>query len=104
MSKATVYSNICGIEHVIEGKRDGENIIIDIETTCKKIKKISHMEIPMMEIFDIKDNYVMSKAQECKCCSNCLVPCGVIHICRIEAGVLLESLCQKVGSASISFD
>ena len=39
MSKATVHSNICGIEHVIEGKRDGENIIIDIKTTCKLSRK-----------------------------------------------------------------
>ena len=36
MSKATVHSNICGIEHVIEGKRDGENIIIDIEDVYKR--------------------------------------------------------------------
>lgn len=104
MSKATVHSNICGFEHVIEGKRDGDKIIIDIVTPCEKIKKMSHMEIPMMEIFDIKENYVMKKAHESKCCSNCLVPCGVIHICRIEAGVLLESLCKSIGNVSISFD
>ena len=42
----------------------GPNIVIDIVTPCEKIKKMSHMEIPMMEIMDIRDNYVMKKAQE----------------------------------------
>jgi hypothetical protein len=104
MSKATVHSTICGFEHVIEGKRDGGNIVIDIVTPCEKIQKMSHMEIPMMEILDIKENYIMNKARELKCSSNCLVPCGVIHVCRIEAGFLAESLCKKVGSVSITFD
>ena len=104
MAKATVHSNICGFDHKIEGKRVGENIAIDIVTTCEKIQKMSHMEIPMMQIFDIKDNYVINKAQELKCSSNCLVPCGIIHICRIEAGLLAESLCRKVGGVSITFN
>ena len=64
MSKATVHSSICGFDHRIEGKRVGQNIVIDIVTPCEKIQKMSHMEIPSMQIFDIKDNYVMNKAQE----------------------------------------
>lgn len=104
MAKATVHSTICGYDHVIEGKRKGKNIIIDILSPCEKIQKMSHMEIPMMEILDIKENYVINKAQSIGCSSNCLVPCGVIHVCRIEAGFLAESLCKKAGSVGISFD
>ena len=51
-----------------------------------------------------KENYVMNKAQELNCSSNCLVPCGVIHVCRIEAGLLTQSLCKNVGGVSITFD
>ena len=55
MAKATVHANICGFKHVIEGKMVGPNIVIDIVTPCEKIKKMSHMEIPVMEIMDIKE-------------------------------------------------
>jgi hypothetical protein len=104
MAKATVHSNLCGFNHKIEGKRDGTKIIIDIVTPCEKIQKMAHMEIPMMQIFDIKDNVVMNKAQALKCSSNCLVPCGIMHVCRIEAGLLSESLCRQTGSVGITFD
>jgi hypothetical protein len=104
LSKVTVHSTICGFKHTIEGKRAGHNIIIDIVTPCEKIKKMSHMEIPNKDIWDIKDNYVMNQAQSLKCSSNCLVPLGVIHVCRIEAGLLAESLCKQVGSVSITFE
>ena len=62
---------------------------------------MSHMEIPMDQTFDIKDNYVISKAQEMKWCSTCLVPCGILHVCRIEMGTLSQSLARKSGRISI---
>lgn len=89
--------------HKVSGKRKGKNIIIDIETDCEKIKKMSHMEIPMDQTLDIKDNYVLTKAQEAQCSSNCLVPCGILHVCRFEMGILSESLAKKSGSISIEF-
>ncbi len=104
MTEVTVNSNICGFVHKIHGKRVGKNIVVDIETDCEKIKKMSHMEIPMDQTLDIKDNYVISKAQEMKCSSNCLVPCGVLHVCRMEMGLLSPSLAKKSGDISISFE
>jgi hypothetical protein len=62
------------------------------------------MEIPIKEIMDIKDNYVMDRAQEAKCCSNCLVPCALLNLCRLESGFLAKSLAKKAGSLSIVFD
>ena len=104
MTEITVNSTICGFIHIIRGSRKGDKINVDIETPCEKITKLSHMEIPMMEILDIKDNYVIDKAQEAKCCSNCLVPCAVLNLCRLESGFLAKSLAKKAGSMSIEFN
>lgn len=103
MAEVTINSSICGFEHNVVGKKEGKNIIIDIETDCDKIKKMSHMEVPIDQTLDIKDNYVISKAQQLKCSSNCLVPCGVLHVCRMEMGILSESLAKKSGRVSIDF-
>ncbi|WP_048124669.1 DUF6951 family protein [Methanosarcina lacustris] len=104
MAKITVNSTICDFTHKICGSMKGGKIIVDIETPCEKIKKISHLEIPMMETMDIKDNYVMDRAKEAKCCSNCMVPCGVLNLCKLESGFLAKSLAKKAGSLSIDFD
>ena len=104
MSEVTVNSTICDFVHKIHGSKQGNKIIVDIEIPCEKIKKFSHMEIPIKEILDIKDNYVMDRAQEAKCCSNCLVPCAVLNLCRLESGFLAKSLAKKAGRLSIVFD
>ncbi len=104
MTNVTVNSTVCGFVHHIHGVLDGDKIIIDIDSPCDKIQNMSHMEIPMMQILDIKDNYVIERAQKEKCSSNCLVPCGILNVCRIEAGFLAKSLAQKAGSMSIDFD
>jgi hypothetical protein len=104
LTEITVNSNICGFVHKIRGSKKGNKIIVDIETPCEKIKKFSHMEVPVKEILDIKNNYVIDRAQEAKCCSNCLVPCAVLNLCRIESGFLARSLAKKAGSISIEFN
>jgi hypothetical protein len=103
MSEIVINSTICGFVHKVHGKLDGENIVVNIESDCQKIKNMAHMEIPMDQTLDIKDNYVMSKAQEMKCSSNCLVPCGILNVCRIEMGLLSESLARKAGDIGIKF-
>ena len=100
----TVNSTICGFVHTIRGSKKGNKIIVDIETPCEKIKKFSHMEIPTMEILDIKNNYVIDRAQEAKCSSKCIVPCAVLNLCRLESGFLAKSLAKKAGSLSIVFE
>jgi hypothetical protein len=103
-SNVTVNSRICGFVHKVHGKSEGKNIIIDIETPCEKIKKMSHMEIPIMETMDIKDNYVMNRARELQCTPICLVPCAVLHVCRMESGMLSKTLACKMENISIEFD
>lgn len=51
----------------------------------------------------IKENNVMTKAQELHCSGNCLVPSGIMHVCRIEVGFLTESLRKRAGGVSITF-
>ncbi len=103
MTEITVNSTICGFTHKIKGSMKGDKIIVDIETPCEKIKKISHMEIPMMETLDIKNNYVIDRAQEAQCSSNCLVPCAVLNLCKLESGFMAKSLAKKAGTISIEF-
>ncbi|TGC09215.1 DUF6951 family protein [Methanolobus halotolerans] len=100
----SVNSAICGFNHKITGKLDGKNIIVDIETPCEKIKKMSHMVIPMMETMDIKDNFVMDRAKEIHCTPGCIVPSGVLHVCRLETGMISKTLAKQVGKISIDFD
>lgn len=99
-----VNSAICGFTHRISGDFDGKSIIIDIDTPCENIKKMSHMEIPMMETLDIKNNFVIDKAKEVQCTPICLVPAGVLHVCRMETGMLSKNLAKKSERVSIEFD
>ncbi|WP_406657436.1 hypothetical protein V7O62_02465 [Methanolobus sp. ZRKC2] len=99
-----VNSAICGFTHKIKGEFDGKNIIVDIETPCAKIKEISHMEVPFMETMDIKDNFVMERAKEAQCTPGCIVPAGVLNVCRLETGMIAKSLAKKVEKLSIEFD
>jgi len=103
MTDITVNSTICGFVHEMQGKLNGKEVTIDIDTPCEKVKHISHLEVPMMEVFDIKDNYVMDKAKEAKICSTCLVPCAVLHACKIESEFISKSLVEKSGPLSIEF-
>ncbi|WP_292487343.1 hypothetical protein [Methanohalobium sp.] len=103
MSEVTVNSTICGFVHNIKGEIKGDKILVEIDSDCKKIKQMSPMEVPMMDTFDIKENYVINKAQEAKCSATCLVPRGILHVCRLEAGFLAQSLVDKSGSISIDF-
>ncbi len=104
LTEFTVNSTLCDFVHKIHGNKKGSKVIVDIETPCEKINKFSHMEVPMTEILDIKNNYVIDRAQEAKCCSNCLVPCAVLNLCRLESGFLAKSLAKKAGSISIEFN
>ena len=104
MTEVTVKSNVCGFTHKVCGKMEGDKIIVDIDTPCEKVKNMSHLEVPLMDLFDIKDNYVMQKAQEAKCSVTCIVPSAVLHVCCLEAGMMSKSLVEKVGNICIEFE
>lgn len=103
MTEATVNSRICGYVHKVSGKIDGNKIIIDIKTPCNVVKNISHMEVPLERILGRTNNYVLEMAAHAPCCDTCLVPCAVLHVCRLEAGYMAKSLAKDVGNISIEF-
>lgn len=102
-SEVKVNSAICGFKHRITGQLEGKNIITDIETECSKVAKISHMEIPKKQTLNIKENYVMDQAKD-TCCVTCIVPSGVLHVCKMELGMLSKTLAKKSERVSIEFD
>ncbi|UGV40094.1 hypothetical protein J7W08_08265 [Methanococcoides orientis] len=104
MTDITVNSRICGFTHKIHGTKDGKNVKIKIETQCPKVKNISELEVPMMQLFGIKENIVTAKAQEGNCCATCLVPCGILHACNLELGLISQKLAKDVGNLSIEFE
>lgn len=104
MADFTVNSTLCGFVHKIHGEMKGDRIFIDIDTPCAKVKKMSHMEVPMMGILDIRDNYVIERAHEADCSANCIVPCAILNLCRMESGFLAKSLVKKSGGLSIEFN
>ncbi|WP_319507924.1 DUF6951 family protein [uncultured Methanolobus sp.] len=103
MTEVKVNSGICGFTHIVRGRKDGQKIIVDIDTPCEKIKKMSHLEVGMMDLFDIKDNLVMEKAKDVRCTATCLVPCAVMHVCCIEVDFMSSTLAKDVGNIGIEF-
>ncbi|WP_292484391.1 hypothetical protein [Methanohalobium sp.] len=104
MTKLTVHSNVCDYIHKIHSEQKGKNVLINIDTSCKKVKNLSGIEVPKMEIFNIKDNFVMQKSQESGCCATCIVPSGIIHACWIESGFMAESMAKDARNICIEFD
>ncbi|KXS40291.1 MAG: hypothetical protein AWU58_1969 [Methanohalophilus sp. T328-1] len=104
MTEVTVNSRICGYKHKINAEKEGKKVKVDITSDCKKIQAMSKMEVPRMEIFDIRDNYITKKAQEAHTCPTCIVPSGAIHACHLESGFISKTLAKESGSVSIDFD
>jgi hypothetical protein len=103
MTDITVNSRICGFTHKIHGEKNGKKINISIETDCTKVKKLAQLEVPMMELFDIKENFVIGEAQKARCCATCLVPCGILHVCNLESGFISQTLAKDAKNLSIEF-
>ncbi|WP_340818339.1 hypothetical protein [Methanolobus sp. WCC4] len=103
-SEVKVNSSICGFTHRITGQLEGrKTVITDIETDCSKVAKIAHMEIPKKQTLNIKENYVMDQAQD-HCCATCIVPAGVLHVCKMELGMLSPTLAKQSERVSIEFN
>ncbi|WP_292471407.1 hypothetical protein [Methanolobus sp.] len=102
-SEVKVNSAICGFQHKITGQLEGKTVITDIDTNCSKVAKISHMEIPKKETMNIKENYVMDQAKDV-CCTTCIVPAGVLHVCKMELGMLSKTLAKQSERVSIEFN
>lgn len=87
MVEAKIYST-CGKVHDISSRQDNGKIVIDVDTPCKAIEGLSHMEIPMDKDLKIGDNPIIEQAN---CCYACMVPAGILNVCGVEKGYWDES-------------
>ncbi len=99
MTKISVSSRICGIEHTVKGRIEGSNIIIEIDTPCEKFREFTCLEIHVKELADIEKNLIAEMerqincsfecTKECAldCTGQCLIPSAVFDVCRIEKGL-----------------
>ncbi len=102
MTKIKVSSSICGINHTIMGRVEGDKIIVEIDTSCEKFREIPHLEFPLQELSDTQDKLTMEMSRKTECCfecaldctRKCLIPSAVFNVCSIE----------KENAAAIPFD
>ncbi|VUT24784.1 MAG: hypothetical protein MOIL_00686 [Candidatus Methanolliviera sp. GoM_oil] len=104
MMKVMVDSRICGYTTVINAKKEGKMIHIEIETICPKLSDFDDNlgDLTMGDLL-CYDNKIRRMAHECKLCASCLVPCGVITAAQIEAKLMAKSLALKEKEICIKF-
>jgi hypothetical protein len=94
MTKIKVLSSVCGINHTIMGKVEGDRIIVEIDTPCEKFRDLSPLEFPLQELSDIQGKLTMKMSRKTECCfecaldftRSCLIPSAVFNVCSIEKG------------------
>ncbi len=91
MTKVEVDSGICGKRTLIEVKNVSSKIMINFETNCPKITKLSE-NLKELDISDfsgsIVDNRVYRSAQENHI--TCPVPCAILKAMEVEFGLALK--------------
>lgn len=102
-TEVKVNSRICDHIHSVRATKDGKKIIVEVDTSCEKIKQMSGLEVSKMELFDMKDSSIMERAKESKVCATCIVPAAVMTACHIETGFISKNLAERAGSVSMEF-
>lgn len=103
-TEVKVNSRICDHIHNVKAAKDGKNVIVEVDTSCEKVKKMTGLEVSQMEMFDMKDSSIMDKAKESKVCATCIVPASIMTACHIESGFISKTLAGKAGSVSMEFE
>jgi hypothetical protein len=118
MTEIKVYSRICGINHKVKGRIEGDKIIIEVETPCEKFREFAYLEIPVQALPDKEMNLItemerqMNCSLECTrecaldCTGECLIPSAVFDICSIERELtesrLVKTPFLEVGECTVS--
>jgi len=95
LSKAKIFSGICGFETQVEAFMDGTNCLLSIDSECKKIKELA-LELkkvePLQEI-SFRSNNPKILELAAKHCPHtaCPVPVGIIKAVEVEAGLALPA-------------
>lgn len=94
MSKAEIFSGICGFHTVVKARMTGRNkCAVEIESECKSIQRFAAVltEVePYREISFRKEGPLTLQMASQYCAHTaCVVPSGIIKAIEIEAGLAL---------------
>jgi len=94
MSKAEIFSGICGFQTVVKARMTGRNkCAVEIESECNSIQRLAAVltEVePYREISFRKEGPLTLQMASQYCAHTaCVVPSGIIKAIEIEAGLAL---------------
>ncbi len=96
MTKAEVFSGVCGFTTTVEAVQDGDQqVLLTIDSECEAIQRLAKEldEVdPFQELtFRNGGPLTLRLAAECLCHTACPVPAGIIKAVEVEAGLALPA-------------
>jgi hypothetical protein len=93
MSKAEIFSGICGFNTTVFAQMDGDLVNLQIESECKAINKLAQelIQVDPFREFSFRRGMPETLEMGVKHCSHaaCPVPVGIIKAVEIEANLAL---------------
>ena len=86
-TKVSVNPGACQNEVVIEARKIGSKVIINIRSDCPSVLKLSEKikEISLRDVLRrMEDNIVYKAASEARLHSTCAVPCAILKAAEAE--------------------
>jgi len=95
LSKAEIFSGICGFTTDVEVSMSGSNCTLSIESACKSIQRLAaemRQVDPLREI-TFRDEPPLTLQLGAKHCPHtaCPVPVGILKAVEVEAGLALPA-------------
>lgn len=95
MSKAEIFSGICGFTTEVEAKMDGKVCNLFIRSDCKAVQKLAQdlKHVKPMEEISFHRSMPRTLESSMKHCSHaaCPVPVGIIKAIEVEAKLALPA-------------
>jgi len=93
MSKAVIFSGICGFSTTVVAKMEDDTVTLSIESECPAINKLG-ANLPQVDPFreiSFRRNMPETLEAGAKYCTHaaCPVPVGIIKAVEVEAGLAL---------------
>ncbi len=104
MTKVEVDSRICGYKAIIKVEKEGKEINVWMESSCKNISDFADKLGPLTtkDLFYF-DSKVYNLAGECHLHPSCLVLCGLFNAARIELKIISKALALREKEITIKF-
>jgi hypothetical protein len=95
LSKAEIFSGICGFNTVVEAKSDGDMVHLTITSDCQAIQRLGSVLTEVEPYHEISARRSIPQVLEkgMKFCTHaaCPVPVGIIKAVEVEAGLALPA-------------